>query len=488
MSAILILSAILGAPVQAADGGPNVGFGTGWIWMDPNENLEDTWSVVPRLGYGIGRVVTIEAEVGLSQGHTRGWGYGYQSASPRANFVLNMAPQAPIEPFILGGAGFVHQKVRRSVDSWSTEPLSGEDLGNYINPDTDALINGGLGVFIPLGGAMALRIDGRAIYTFGQEPHGAQADQFLDLEATAGVAFRGQELKIDTDGDRIVDVHDTCPNKAEDWDGFEDADGCPDLDNDSDGVADAQDDCPNKAEDMDNWLDSDGCPERDNDLDGLSDHEDACPLDREDMDGFHDEDGCPDLDNDTDGVPDVQDACPNHPEDLDGYRDEDGCPEEDNDADGLVDAQDACPDVSETYNGFEDADGCPDELPADLQRFVGVIRGVNFAIDQDRITVSSYQILNEAADVLKRHTDLRLEVQGHTDADGGEEHNLELSTARARSVVRYLVSKGVDKERLEWTGFGEGQPLVTNDSGEGKAINRRVEFRILDDALTDSKG
>jgi hypothetical protein len=124
----------------------------------------------------------------------------------------------------------------------------------------------------------------------------------------------------DRDGDGIDDAHDKCPDDAEDFDGFQDADGCPDLDNDNDGVPDKDDKCPNIPGPR-----PDGCPTvatGDRDGDGIDDAHDQCPDDPEDFDGFQDADGCPDPDNDQDGVPDVDDLCPNDP----GPASNHGCP------------------------------------------------------------------------------------------------------------------------------------------------------------------
>jgi OmpA-OmpF porin, OOP family len=168
----------------------------------------------------------------------------------------------------------------------------------------------------------------------------------------------------DRDGDGILDDKDSCPTVAEDLDGFEDSDGCPDPDNDGDRFLDTGDKCPNEAEDMDGFEDTDGCPDLDNDKDGIPDERDACRDQPETKNGFKDEDGCPDqADSDADGVPDAVDKCPNEPEDTDGFEDTDGCPDVDNDKDGIPDAADECSEEPETMNGFEDTNGCPDENP-----------------------------------------------------------------------------------------------------------------------------
>ncbi|MBD3314173.1 MAG: DUF1565 domain-containing protein [Chitinivibrionales bacterium] len=101
-------------------------------------------------------------------------------------------------------------------------------------------------------------------------------------------------LQVDSDGDAIIDREDLCPQNAEDMDGFEDKDGCPDFDNDFDGIYDQLDKCPDQSEDFDGYSDSDGCPEADNDEDGIEDENDKCPNTPETDNDYKDEDGCPD--------------------------------------------------------------------------------------------------------------------------------------------------------------------------------------------------
>jgi hypothetical protein len=142
------------------------------------------------------------------------------------------------------------------------------------------------------------------------------------------IVLMGCAATGDRDRDGIADKYDECPNEQEDWDGFEDLDGCPDLDNDKDGIPDSRDQCINAPEDFDGFEDEDGCPDPDNDGDGILDIHDKCPNEPEDFDGFEDEDGCPDPDNDGDGILDIHDKCPNEPEDFNGFEDEDGCPDQ----------------------------------------------------------------------------------------------------------------------------------------------------------------
>lgn len=98
----------------------------------------------------------------------------------------------------------------------------------------------------------------------------------------------------DRDGDGIADENDDCPNEPEDFDGYQDLDGCPEYDNDGDGIPDASDQCPTQPEDFDGFEDGDGCPDLDNDGDGILDRDDNCPSESETFNGFEDSDGCPD--------------------------------------------------------------------------------------------------------------------------------------------------------------------------------------------------
>jgi OmpA-OmpF porin, OOP family len=243
-------------------------------------------------------------------------------------------------------------------------------------------------VLAGLSSRMAVGVDTSVL--LGVETSLTQALGSAPLRVAAGVQWAPREHDMDHDG--IVDELDQCQELAEDRDGFEDGDGCPDWDNDDDGVPDAQDKCPAEKEDQDGFEDYDGCPDYDNDHDGISDEADACPnhpgarradpktngcpdrdgdgiadkVDKcpdqaEDKDGFEDGDGCPDPDNDSDGFPDADDACPNEagPMAVDPKRR--GCPLVDGDGDTFDDYVDKCPDKAEVFNGIDDGDGCPDE-------------------------------------------------------------------------------------------------------------------------------
>ncbi|WP_434300710.1 OmpA family protein [Corallococcus exiguus] len=342
--------------------------------------------------------------------------------------------------------------------------------------------------------------------------------------------------ETDSDGDGVLDKDDPCPEQAEDVDGFQDQDGCPDPDNDGDGVLDAQDKCPL----IPGVAENNGCPPeapKDRDGDGILDNVDKCPDQPEDKDGFEDEDGCPEMDNDLDGIVDGTDKCPNEPgplqnlgcpivdkdgdginddkdkcpdepEDKDGYQDDDGCPDLDNDSDGVPDAQDkcpnesgpqenaGCPDPDRDGDGVVDRlDACPDDPGVKEER--GCAKQYKMVIvKKDRIEIKkqilfgtgsakiigkqSTTILDEVAQALKDAPWIRkMRIEGHTDSMGNDTANLKLSQKRADAVMVQLLKRGIDPGRMEAVGFGETKPVAPNNTKAGRALNRRTEFNVV---------
>ncbi len=254
-------------------------------------------------------------------------------------------------------------------------------------------------------------------------------------------------------------------------------------DRDGDGFLDDVDACPDDPEDFDDFEDDDGCPELDNDLDGIEDGSDACPNDPEDRDGFEDEDGCPDNDNDQDGILDSADACPNDPEDIDGFEDEDGCPEADNDQDGILDVDDDCPEVP----GVPEHHGCPEPEEGQLievrENQIVTFEHIAFPYGRSRILHRSFPTLRQIAELLNNTPEYaHVVIEGHTDHEGSDEFNMDLSQRRARQVVLWLVRRGgVDASRFVATGCGENLQML--EGGETRAANqpnRRVEIRLLE--------
>jgi OOP family OmpA-OmpF porin len=152
------------------------------------------------------------------------------------------------------------------------------------------------------------------------------------------------------------------------------------------------------------------------------------------------------------------------------------CADMDDDGDGVNNCDDKCPgsQAGQTIG----PDGCPVPVSIDL-------KGVNFDFDKSTLRPDAVAILNEAAEILKRYPELKVEVAGHTDSVGTDAYNQGLSERRARAVYDYLTSNGVDASRMTGpNGYGESRPIAPNtnedgsDNPEGRARNRRTELNV----------
>jgi len=199
--------------------------------------------------------------------------------------------------------------------------------------------------------------------------------------------------------------------------------------------------------------------QRDTDGDGLDDSEED-----ENRDGRVDPDETDPRRSDTDGggIPDLAER-------HDPVLDPRYAGDDDRDEDGVGDHIDQCPDSAE---GEEvDGTGC-----AELQQTIN-LAGVQFRSGSADILPSSEDTLRQALELLRRHPDVHFEIAGHTDSQGRERTNQRLSEQRARAVLRWLVERGVDRSRFEVRGYGSSEPIDTNETADGRARNRRIEFR-----------
>ncbi len=391
----------------------------------------------------------------------RTWYYPFE-----VNLSYLFRTDGKLRPYFSVGTGMMIWQLR--YERWTTDLFS---PSGWVMPETQYNVTGqaGLGALIALSNRLILDVSARYHYLhnqnldnvgtgyrgyFDQDLPDGGIEQVNDGDQNNGIIELRLGLKVlfggpkDSDNDGILDKLDACPNEAEDFDGFQDDDGCPDLDNDGDGIPDIVDKCPNEAEDFD---------------------------------GFQDDDGCPDPDNDSDGIPDDKDKCPNEPEDFDGFQDEDGCPEPDNDGDGIDDYHDDCPNKPETFNGYMDEDGCPDELPKKedklLEKGVTLIfPGVTFEFGSTKLSGSAKLVLDDVYQLLRENKEVIIEVRGFTDNVGRRAANRKVSQLRAQSVRNYLISKGINQSRIKTYGFGDDNPIGDNSTPEGRAKNRRIEF------------
>lgn len=394
-------------------------------------------------------------------------------------------------PYVFGGAGIVFEK---DFDQSIQFPLG---FGLNFQVNKRAYVNWESSYRFSLSeNKNNLQHGLGVVYTFGS---GGSKDDQDDLNF------------IDSDGDLIADDIDLCPQVA----GPAELNGCPDTD--GDGVADYRDACP-QVKGLKAFR---GCP--DTDGDGISDNEDECPK----VSGPIENKGCPVVkeikDADNDGVPDAEDKCPNTPgtEKAEGCPDTDGdgvadnmdrCPREkgspkaggcpDTDGDGVADFADRCPNKAgiAAYQGCPDTDGdglddgrdrcpnspgpvandgCPEIKKEDKQTLDVAMRSVQFETGKATLKVESYKILSQIVSIMNKYPDYSLAISGHTDNTGTASKNQVLSENRAKACYEFLIGSGVDEPRLSYTGYGESRPIASNDTLRGRALNRRVEFKMV---------
>ncbi len=392
----------------------------------PDQGFKEFSTVAPdvglRFGYYPSRFLGLEAEGAVMPTETDPGGDQTILYAGRGHLVGQIGLWS-ITPFVLAGATALGVASDR------------EAVGN----DVDLAFHFGGGVKFHLNRWVNLRLDVRDTLSAGR---GVGDGVINNVEVLGGITLtlgRKRAPKpagpIDTDGDGIFDPDDRCVDTP----GVPEYQGCPVPDTDGDGIVDPDDKC----------VDTPGVPEFE---------------------------GCPVPDTDGDGILDPDDKCVDTP----GVPEYEGCPIPDTDGDGFLDPDDECVNEPETQNGFKDGDGCPDEVPKELEKFTGVIEGIFFDTNRDSIKKKSETRLQNAADILAKFPTIRIEVSGHTDSKGNDEYNAELSRRRAESVKQWLVDHGIDGARIQTRGAGENEPIASNSNKAGRAQNRRIEFRLLD--------
>lgn len=138
---------------------------------------------------------------------------------------------------------------------------------------------------------------------------------------------------------------------------------------------------------------------------------------------------------------------------------------------------------SENFNIADTADYNEVVIDIDLQRIeVGttiVLKNIFFDYDKATLRPESFSELNRVVAILNKQPKLKIEISGHTDNKGALEYNKQLSKARAKTVVDYLIDKGIAADRLTYEGYAFEKPIATNDTDEGRQLNRRVEFKVI---------
>ena len=206
--------------------------------------------------------------------------------------------------------------------------------------------------------------------------------------------------------------------------------------------------------------------EIDADGDGVPNDADACPKTPAGI--AVDVAGCP-LFTDADSVPDYLDQCPGTP--AGAQVDAKGCPI-DSDGDRVADYLDKC---TATPPGTPvDGQGCP------LGAALSIVTNINFDFDSAIVRDDARPKLDRVVALLRESPHLNVRVVGYTDSTGPAAYNGELSLRRAQAVREYIVSRGIAASRVSARGRGEADPFVPNATREGRAVNRRVEFEVVD--------
>jgi len=150
-----------------------------------------------------------------------------------------------------------------------------------------------------------------------------------------------------------------------------------------------------------------------------------------------------------------------------------GCLEADTDGDGFADSVDNCPNEPGENNG------CPELNEDEKMVLMAALEGVKFKTDSDELLDESFNKLDAIVSLMKKHPDFNLKISGYTDNSGDADYNLTLSDKRAHSAEQYIIFKGIASSRIMAKGYGEADPVADNGTAEGRAKNRRVDFKLI---------
>ncbi|MBA3030405.1 MAG: OmpA family protein [Desulfobacteraceae bacterium] len=295
-----------------------------------------------------------------------------------------------------------------------------------VGLDNDYAVNYGAGFKIFPVDRLALRGDLRHVISLGEDSSGDN-ETYMSYIASLGIAYQFGGVKAtppdgDADGDGVPDSRDKCPNTPAG--AIVNSSGCV-PDSDGDGVIDALDKCPDTPNGI--KVDASGCP----------------------------------LDSDGDGVADYLDKCPDTP--MGTPVDASGCPIiGDQDNDGVKDDVDQCPDTP--VGATVTVNGC------------WVVKDLLFDTAKSTIKPKSKAGLDALVAILQKNPNMMLEIQGHTDNVGSLKYNEGLSISRAKAVYDYLVAEGIAAKRMKTAGYAFTKPATSNDTPEGRSLNRRVEL------------
>ncbi|MBI5471983.1 MAG: OmpA family protein [Ignavibacteriae bacterium] len=337
----------------------------------------------------------------------------------------------------------------RVTDDW-TDVIKKSGLDGYAN------VRAGMNIYIGANDAGDDDNDGLTNgdeRTWGTNPRNPDSDGDGLLDGEEVHTYKTHPLKPDTDGDGLNDgeevkTHKTDPNKTD-----TDEDGLLDglevnthrtdplkTDTDGDTLTDGDEILKYKSDPM----------KTDTDGDTLADNDEVMKFKTDPSKA----------DTDGDGLGDAAEVNTHHTDPL--KVDTDG---------GSVN------DGAEINRGTNPLDPKDDIMVLEKGKTV-VLEGVNFEFNSAKLTEDSTPILERAYEALVANPDVNVEIQGHTDAIGSDAYNMRLSRRRAESVRNWLVQRGIKSERMTTVGKGEREPVASNETVTGRALNRRIEFHV----------
>ena len=429
-------------------------------YFDEYFNVQDHWNILPSLStISVSKYISdgFTVQVGGSINKISKWGQlenvsgadndlsvadlAYYAVDGNVKYSLaKLINSKKLDPAIGIGGGYTWIE----EGQYNTFSLN-EGSNNNVGAGT---LNGSLGLTYWFTENIGLFVESKYKHSFED-----YLTKHFQHSAGLSVKFGGK----DTDGDGIYDKDDACPEVF----GLELYNGCPDTD--GDGIQDSKDSCPNEA----GLAEFNGCP--DSDGDGVADKNDDCPT----VKGLKSLNGCPDAD--ADGVTDSKDKCPSEA----GPAANNGCPWADTDKDGVLDKDDKCIDVVGTVANS----GCPEVVKAPsaevMDKLNSYARTILFDSAKSSFKQETYPVLQAMTAIFKEYPAANFSLEGHTDSDGSKSSNQLLSERRANAVRDYLVSNGIQADRLTARGFGEDYPRDTNKTRAGKKNNRRVEVKLI---------
>jgi OOP family OmpA-OmpF porin len=364
--------------------------------------------------------------IGLEHRYSNGWGAEifWMDSSPSGE---NGTADVDLTQYGIDGLYYFksdESNVHDAIQPYGAFGLGHAEFKNTARTDKETQLRAGLGLRILLNDHWSAKADARLIYS--------EAARALDNVLTVGLsyAFNDQSKAVppaDSDNDGVIDLNDNCSATPS---GIQvDSTGCA-LDTDNDGVPNHADNCPTTP--AGTKVDGKGCA----------------------------------IDSDNDGVADYKDNCLNSPAGI--QVDAKGCAL-DSDGDGVVGYKDNCP---TTAAGLAvDENGCKFVLTHTVE----VTLKINFALDSDVVTEQHFGEIEKVANFLNKYSEVNTVIEGHTDDQGADAYNTNLSKGRAKAVMTILIERyGIAAGRVTALGYGEARPIESNDTKSGRLANRRA--------------